>query len=75
MSYGPFLGGRRICLGKTFAENIGKCILAMIFMQFDFEFKDPKLYSYKAPNSFAHSEMPHYDMIVKKQTDLTSKKE
>jgi cytochrome P450 len=30
MSYGPFLGGKRICLGKTFAENIVKCILPMI---------------------------------------------
>ena len=30
MSYGPFLGGRRICLGKTFGENIGKCIIALI---------------------------------------------
>lgn len=30
MSYGPFLGGKRICLGKTFAENMGKCMLAII---------------------------------------------
>ena len=40
MSYGPFLGGRRVCLGKTFAENIGKCILAIIVTQMDFEFVD-----------------------------------
>lgn len=33
MSYGPFLGGKRVCLGKTFAENIGKSILAIIFGQ------------------------------------------
>lgn len=30
MSFGPFLGGKRICLGKTFAENMGKCMLAII---------------------------------------------
>lgn len=30
LSYQPFLGGRRVCIGKTLAENIGKCILAMI---------------------------------------------
>jgi cytochrome P450 len=30
MSFGPFLGGKRICLGKTFAENIGKCVLPII---------------------------------------------
>lgn len=27
MSYGPFLGGKRICLGKTFAEKLVRCIL------------------------------------------------
>jgi cytochrome P450 len=30
MSYGPFLGGKRICLGKTFAENMGKSMTALI---------------------------------------------
>ena len=30
MSYGPFLGGKRVCLGKTFAENIGKCVMPII---------------------------------------------
>ena len=30
MSFGPFGGGKRICLGKTLAENIGKCLAAMI---------------------------------------------
>lgn len=37
MSYGPFLGGKRVCLGKTFAENIGKCVLPIIYSQLDFE--------------------------------------
>ena len=30
MSYSPFLGGRRICLGKTFAENVGRSVLAIV---------------------------------------------
>ena len=29
-SFGPFLGGKRVCLGKTFAESIGKLIIPMI---------------------------------------------
>ena len=29
MSYGPFLGGKRVCIGKTFAESIGKFVLAI----------------------------------------------
>ena len=52
MSYGPFLGGRRVCLGKTFAEQIGKCILSIIITQLDFEFVDPKVREIKPPNNF-----------------------
>jgi len=29
MSFTPFLGGKRICIGKTFAETSSKFILAM----------------------------------------------
>ena len=31
MSYGPFFGGRRICIGKTFTEILGRGILGVIF--------------------------------------------
>jgi cytochrome P450 len=41
MSFGPFLGGRRICIGKTFAENMAKCILAVLYGSVRFEFADP----------------------------------
>ena len=40
MSYGPFLGGHRICLGKTFALNSTNRVLPIILMQLDFEFTD-----------------------------------
>jgi cytochrome P450 len=30
MSFTPFFGGKRICLGKTFAENAVKTMLAII---------------------------------------------
>ena len=43
MSFGPFLGGKRICIGKTFAESILKCIMPLIFNQVDFEFEDKDL--------------------------------
>ena len=64
MSYGPFLGGRRICIGKTFAESIGKTVLSIIFGQLEFEFVDQKLKIDKTPNSFLHSEVPVYEMYV-----------
>ncbi len=44
MSYGPFLGGKRVCLGKTFAENMTRQQLAIILTQLDFKFADPDLY-------------------------------
>ncbi len=63
MSFGPFLGGRRICLGKTFAENIGKCILCVVANQIEFEFEDPKLGEKKPPISFL-SQIPQYIMKI-----------
>ena len=47
MSFGPFLGGKRICLGKTFAENVAKCIVPVIVSQLDFEFVNPEHYTKK----------------------------
>ena len=29
-SFIPFLGGKRICVGKTFAENIGKVLVSIV---------------------------------------------
>jgi retinoid hydroxylase len=39
-SYIPFLGGKRVCLGKTFAENAFKTIMPLILNEFEFEFID-----------------------------------
>ena len=40
-SYAPFLGGHRICLGKTFSENVGKRLISMLFKLYRFEHADP----------------------------------
>ena len=47
MSYGPFLGGKRICLGKTFAEYFGKIIFIMMAWNYEFTFDDPRHYKVK----------------------------
>ena len=52
MSFGPFLGGKSICLGKTFAENIAKCVIPIIASQINFEFVDPLFMTKKPYNSF-----------------------
>ncbi len=57
MSFGPFLGGKRICLGKTFAENIGKCVIPIIISQLDFDFIDP-IYNEKKPYNAFFAEEP-----------------
>ena len=64
MSFTPFLGGKRICLGKTLAESIGKCVLTVILGQVDFEFEDPKVKVDKPPSTIFH-EQPKYRMTVK----------
>lgn len=35
-SFSPFLGGIRICLGKTFMEEVSKVTLPTVLKQFDF---------------------------------------
>ena len=36
-SFSPFLGGQRICLGKTFIENVSKLTVPTLLFNFDFE--------------------------------------
>ena len=38
----PFLGGTRVCLGKTFAEITLKLMIPMWLHFFDFEFVNPE---------------------------------
>jgi cytochrome P450 len=68
MSYGPFLGGKRVCLGKTFAENIGKSILTILFTQIDFDFVNPADRIEKPASTFFHPQ-PTYRMKVRKMEE------
>ena len=38
MSFAPFLGGKRVCVGKTFAEAISKISGPNLIYNFDFRF-------------------------------------
>jgi len=42
-SYAPFLGGHRICLGKTFAETVAKKLAAMIIKFYELEHAEPEM--------------------------------
>ena len=65
MSYGPFLGGKRICLGKTFAETMVKSIIPIIISQVNFDFVDKEHYEYK-PQNVMMIEEPVIEVNVKK---------
>ena len=40
MAFTPFLGGKRVCTGKTFAEVISKFVVAGIIGKYEFEFEN-----------------------------------
>ena len=50
MSFGPFVGGKRICLGKTFAEIMAKVVGSAIISLYDFKFENESYYKGKPRN-------------------------
>jgi len=42
ISFTPFIGGKRICLGKTFAEITTKFTVPLLYYHFDFDYVEPK---------------------------------
>ncbi len=67
LSFGPFLGGKRICLGKTFAENFGKCVLSVVISQMDFTFTNSEHYKIKPPQLFV-KDLPPYNVTMSRYT-------
>ena len=65
MSYGPFLGGKRICLGKTFVETASKFIGPTLISHFDFEFVDKKHMNEKPSNNLVILHEPSVMVHVK----------
>ena len=51
-AYIPFLGGKRVCLGKGFAERLVAMIIPSMIMQLNFEFLEKKFYNETPLNSF-----------------------
>jgi cytochrome P450 len=51
-AFSPFLGGMRICLGKTFIESVSKVTLPVLLTKFEFEMKDADTFP-----------MPHNNML------------
>lgn len=49
MSYLPFLGGTRICFGKTFAEVVAKTVDCMLVEALDMQFEDEERFATEFP--------------------------
>ena len=54
----PFLGGKRICLGKTFVEIISKITGPSVLSHYDFEFTSEEQITNKKPNNLYVSKTP-----------------
>ena len=66
LSFSPFLGGKRICLGKTFAEASSKIVGPTILMNFAFEFSDPEMMNKQKPsNNMLVIHEPHVFVKIK----------
>ena len=62
MSFNPFFGGKRICIGKTFAETVMRFTMPLLFHHFNFEIPPgapPK------PNMSANAVKPDLQMIIR----------
>ena len=70
MSFVAFLGGKRVCLGKTFAESAAKTLAPLILYSFDLEFVDEKHKTYKSPNNLGLLHVPQVFVRAKKPAHL-----
>ena len=72
-SFQPFLGGRRICLGKTFAEVVAKFIIPAFLCKMDFEMADSDMQKgiKPKPNVNIAQEIDPVIMMKVKKADLS----
>jgi len=54
-AFSPFLGGMRICLGKTFVETVSRVSLPVLLTKFEFVIPQPETF-----------ELPYNNMICVK---------
>lgn len=66
MSFTPFLGGKRVCVGKTFAETTFKFMMPLLMNTFEFEFVDVEQKINKPENNALMFKRPQILMKLKK---------
>jgi hypothetical protein len=66
LSFSPFLGGKGVCLGKTFAETISKITGPNLIWNFDFSFVDEKHMTFKPWNNLGAMTEPEIFVKITK---------
>jgi cytochrome P450 len=65
MSFSPFLGGKRVCIGKTFAESLTKISGPSLIQNFDFIFVNQEHKKNKVTNHLLNNFEPEVYVEVK----------
>ena len=60
MSFVPFMGGKRVCFGKTFAEIASRTVTTMLINAFKFEFIEERF----------KKEFPHFSVQASRDVDV-----
>ena len=67
-SFAPFLGGHRICLGKTFADTVAKKMIALVLKFYSLEHADPKMKKKNIQYDIFQMELPSIRFTFKKRS-------
>ena len=72
LAFGAFLGGQRICLGKTFAELVLKYTLPMYTHFFTFEWVNKDHYTNRPRYQFGAQKIPEEKMrfVIKNKVNI-----
>ena len=64
-SFSPFLGGQRICMGKTFVEAVSKLVVPVMTSHFTWELKGVDKDKFEFPhNNFTMTESPNIPVTI-----------
>jgi cytochrome P450 family 4 len=64
LAFTPFIGGKRICLGKTFAEVVAKFVVPALLSRLDFDLVDEEVKTGKKPKIFLNLDIDDDPIIM-----------
>lgn len=70
LAFSPFLGGKRVCLGKTFAEITTRLTIPILMHALNFDFVDPKHYEKKPEYTIFMQQTPKIMLKISQRNPL-----